>query len=490
MQILQDGDLICFGQSTFKFDNDDNSVHVFRLKLREPVEETIALSDDDGEALDIKPVKLEIKIENETENTYSIDSPDNITIDNASGSFNELETGFDSENYSPEIPDEAHDWQRAEMFMDRLDFGQPNEENDVIVVKTTAQSTPLSTAPPSISLNFVPNIVLSDVDTIKIKEEVGWNTYQYEKTLRQEIAEPEIEETIDLCSDNEEMDSSTVQNEALDASSTQKRHRKHKSMDDEYEIKLPEIQTKRICADKPPTMKKTVQELPESEKNRLINAVQLNPECLKVKAHVVTHSRGNRLALDMLGVDIGESAPIATEKHKSSSQIGIIHRRKVDSMTEPMLENDGSYPCKWSNYTCANRLISEITSWNVQWLLEQKSDAPVCSDDFTPYPIPTNFDLLRTYQEVWGNFAKLALWESILIQHRRENTNRAVFLYLMDVKYVKRYDNSARFIYFCEAEIDANDMRSILYVDHLVLVVHGNGKFLAIITDMKFARGE
>lgn len=131
-------------------------------------------------------------------------------------------------------------------------------------------------------------------------------------------------------------------------------------------------------------------------------------------------------------------------------------------------------------------MITTITGWNVQWLLDQKSDAPVCDDDFRPSLIPADFDSRREYQYVWSNFAKIELWESILELHRRENAIRTVFPYMTDVKYVKRSDNSARFIYFCVAEISKKEKRSRLYSDHLVLVTHGGGKFLAFVTSITY----
>lgn len=477
-QILSDNDLIAFGQSTFKYDKDDHSVLVFRLVHQNFVEETIALSDDDGEPFVIRPVKAEIKTE--AEELRSIDS------------MNEYDTGFDSagENGSFEAQDEAHDWHRAEMFMDRLDFDQTNDGmDDVVELVSTARST---VAVPSTS-SFIPHIELPDVIpiTTKIKEEVGWNSYEYEKTLRQknekEMAEPAAHDTINLCSDDDDDDyTPTAPKELSEASISHRRNKKHKSTEYEYEMKLPEIETKRICIAKQPQEKKKVDNgLPESEKNRLIDSVQLNRECLRVKAHVVTHSRANLLVLDMLGAGIDSSATATMGKRKPSMPV---RNAKIEPVTLP-LEEDAAYPCKWSAYTYANRLISEITGWDVQWLLDQKSDAPICDANFEPFFIPENFDSPQEYQYTWRNLAKLELWDSILMYHRRENANRAVFPYLTDVKYVKRGDDLARFIFFCEAEVNEKDFRSLLYADHLVLVVHGQGKFLAIITTVKCAKG-
>lgn len=498
-QILGDGDLIAFGQRTFKYDKDDHSILVFRLKKQEAVDETILLSDDDGESFGIIPVKSEIKEENETDDVRSIDSFSSHATENILLPVNKFDRGNDDgeggdeypekpdEDDYFEEPDEAHDWQRAEMFMDRLDFGQSNDVHEAIELVSTARPKP---PPPSVPSNFVPNIDLSDVIpiTAKIKEEVCWKSHEYEKSLHPVVVdELPVTDTIDLCSDDDEAGTALI--EPTVANKSQRLHKKHKPIEDEYEIKLPDIDAKRARIDnsKPAPAKRMVIELPESEKNRLIDAVQLNPECLKVKAHVVSHSRGNRLALDMLGVDISASG--STEKQKPSQQIQSFHNFKQKQVT-PFLEDGGAYPCKWSAFKYANRLFSEITGWDVQWLLDQKSDAPVCDKVFRPLPIGTDFHTVHAYTNVWSNLAKLDLWDQVLNCHRRENSKRAVFPYLTDVKYVKRHDEVARFIYFCEAEIEGKDVRSRLFEDHLVLVVHGGGKFLAIITTVKYAKGE
>lgn len=196
----------------------------------------------------------------------------------------------------------------------------------------------------------------------------------------------------------------------------------------------------------------------------------------------MTCSRGNRLALDMLG--IADSAPMLLGKPKPASHSQV--KPKVEHLSPLPLEDEATFPCAWSDQKYANQMITTITGWNVQWLLDQKSDAPVYDDGFRPSLIPTDFDSLREYQFVWSNFAKIELWESILERHRRENANRSVFPYMTDVKYVKRGDNSARFIYFCVAEISKKVKRSHLYSDHLVLVTHGGGKFLAFITSITY----
>lgn len=515
LQILSDGDLIAFGQVTLKYDKDDHGILVFRLKYNEPTEETISLSDDDGDyepRPNQIPIKSEVKTENGTEDAHGIDSFETHANDaNGQVALDEYDTGAEideaeiddaeGEDDFAEVPDISQDWHRAEMFMDRMDFWQPNEEVLVstewqtIRQPTISPSTapPPSTVPPPLvsppPLNFVSDIPIAAT----IKEEVVWNTYEYEKTLHPAAEESEVVDTIDLCaSDDDENGYSVVPNQQPIASTSQRNERKHKQTEDEYEMKWAEMDAKRVkCVsdEKPTPMKRTINELPESEKNRLIDAVQLDKNCLKVKAHVVTHSRGGRLALDMLG--IGDNMPSTSkEKSKSSSHTHVVRNLKVESL-QPTLEEDSElYRCIWSGSVNANRYITEITGWDVQWFLVQKSDAPVCDERFKPFVLPHDFDSVKTYQYAWSNLAKLAFWDSLLSFHRQERTSRAVFMYLTDVKYVKRHDDSARFIYFCEKEIEEDDTRSVLYNDHLVLVVHGGGKFLALITAMRYTKGE
>lgn len=272
---MGDGDLISFGQITFKYDTDDHRILVYRLKHQlEEEHETIALSDDDGEPLDIKPVKQEIKTENDTEETQSIDSFESHAVDNA--------LGVGDEDDLVEGPGDMHDWNQAELFMDRLNFDQPNEDIDA-----AGPSTPLR--PPEtvpVPSNFVPNIELPDEIpiTAKIKEEVGWNSYDYEKSLHRNDAPAQITDTIDLCSDDDEAvtSSSSISVGRADTNAIQQSRQKHKSRN-ETEWKFPDIEPKRIRIDKAPPAKKMANELPESEKNRLIDAVQLNPEFLKVR---------------------------------------------------------------------------------------------------------------------------------------------------------------------------------------------------------------
>lgn len=469
---MSDGDLIAFGQITFKYDVDDHSVLVYRLRNHEPAEESITLSDDDGEPLNSYPVKSEIKSENEVSNgSYGRDATE--LRDNE---YDAEVDNYDGENGYVEVPDDAYDWNRAEMFVEQAE-AEGEEEAEVIVSEST-------TATPS-KPNYVPNLVRTDDTpvTTKIKEEISWNMHEYERSLHPTAAEPEVDDgVVDLCSEDD--DETFPPSEPI-APTAERRQKRHKP--DDYELKWKQIDAKCVkwvAVDKqPPPAKKPANELPESEKHRLIESIQLNPKFLKANAHVVTQSRANRLALDMLG--IGENASTApTEKPKPS-----FHNMKVEPIKLTPEQDDGRYTCKWSAHIHSNRLITEITRWNVQWLLEQNVDAPVCGDGYHPSPVPDDFDSLETYQRVWGRLSKSVLWDKLLRSHRSENANRAVFPKLKDVKYVMRHDEFARFIFFCEVTINENDKRSRLLPDHLVLVVHGGGKFLAMITDMKHTKG-
>lgn len=270
MKFLHHGDLISFGQTTFKYDTDDHRILVYRLKLEAGEEqESIALSDDDGEPLHIIPVKQEIKNENDMEDAQSIDSFDSHAVDNAPGDGDE-ENSFEG-------PGDMYDLQQAELFMDRLNFDEDSDAVETVSTVPTAAPSQLPRPPETVLSNFVPNIDLPDEIpiTAKIKEEVGWNSFDYEKSLHKDDAPTEVTDTIDLCSDDDEAST------PADTSAAQQTRQKHKP--NETEWKLPDIEPKRIRIDKVTPAKKMVNELPESEKNRLIDAVQLNPELLKVR---------------------------------------------------------------------------------------------------------------------------------------------------------------------------------------------------------------
>lgn len=462
LQILNDGDLVSFGSNSFKYDKDDQNIFVYRLKYEN---HTISLCDDDD---DERIVNNSIKLEA---------NDATISLDSTGATNNAYDTGNDTdEREAKDAIDDGCHWNQLNISGNDNDVS-PCYEDEVFEKRTTQLRT--SHTP----LNIVSNIVLADSIPLiaDIKEEVSYMTYEYERSLKHDV-EPHVSDTIDLCSDNEEVYVHT--NVPNEQNTMQRRSIKHASTEYQFIIKQPEND------EKPRTkIVSAANAMPESEKKRLIDAVQMKPDFLKAHVHVAVNSRGKRLALDLLGL-CEASASTSTERHKPSLQQSQAFLSRQREPLTPPLEDVKTYPCKWSVDSFANRLVSEMTSWDVKWLLDQNSDAPVCDEKLTASPIPTVFNSLHAYQNIWYNFAKLELWETIMYEYRQESAKRPVFPNLTDVKYAQRADNYARFIYFCEATIEENDTNSLLHVDSLVLVTHGKGKFFAIITAVKLTKGK
>lgn len=430
--MLKDGDVLRFGFRNENYDINDSRIFVYKLTLMHD-SDAIPLSDDDEEE-NVKRIKLE----NDAEASDAHDEVGDMDLC--------ADSNLAEHTVAPHYGETQRGWNRE---------GPEHTRRE-----------------PSTSSGIVPPLPADSEIRMDIKEEVSWMFHEFEKSSKATPA-VEVVGTVDLC-DDDDPDESPI------PLSGQRIKRRNEASEDPFKNTVgcqPPATIAKPQLQKP----KEVKKLPESVKNRLVSEVTTNPLLLKTKAHITSQSRAQKLALNMLGIDDIETSqpPTVKQSHSSSKTT-----EKRGIPTDNIIL-DEELPCDLSPHE--NDFVSEITSWSTKWLVERRIDAPVGDPDVISRELPAKFTSISEYITVMSTFLKLEMYLDILATPDLMSTNRAMFTQLLAVKYVER-NNDKRIACICEAEAPNNMSNLKLYIDHLVLVKHSHGRFLAFVTKIDYTK--
>lgn len=423
--MLQDGDVLRFGFRNENYDINDSRFFVYKLTLMH-ASDAIHLSDDE-EDNDVKRIKL-------ANDTTVHDAHDEVEDMDLCAHLNPAE-----HIPVPHYAGTQNKWKKDETLV-----------------------------LPSTSSGIVPPLSVDSEIRMGIKEEVSWLFHEFEKTSKVAPA-IKVVGTVDLCDDDDAEESPLP-------ISVPRIKRRNEASEDPFKNTVgchsPAMSTK-------PQLQKP--RLAEAEKNRLVSEVTTNPLLLKTKAHITSQSRAQKLALNMLGIDDINTSQSPTVKQFNSS---VKTTQKRGTPTDNIIL-DEDLPCDLSRHE--NDFVSEITSWSAKWLVERRIDAPVGDSDIVSRELPAKFGTISEYITTMSTFLKLELYLDILATPDLMSTNRAIFTQLLAVKYVER-NNEKRIACICEAEAPNKMFNLKLYIDHLVLVKHAHGRFLAVVTKIDYTK--
>lgn len=385
---------------------------------------------------------------------------------------NESISLIDDEDDLPNVKTEQNDGNNTdgehESIFNENDFCL-NFENDFdsseIPNSNQSNKNP-ATESTSVIPDFNPPTLTSLEDIrLEIKEEASWMAQEYERP-NEDLT---LVATVDLCCSGDEENYVPIE-------VTQQKQIKRKRKDDDVDHSFgPTPQPLPLSSE---SKKKKI--IPESEKNRLVNALKLDPKLLKTKAHVTNQSRGQRLALNMLGID----QPGTSSQTISNKTITSTNNSKNTETNNIEIQLDDSIPCSLTNLE--NDFITEITGWNIQWLAEKGIDVPVVDKNYASKNIPCKFNTVQEYIEYMISFLKIELWQSISATLAVKYTEQSILCQLLSVKYVNR-NNAKRILCICEAKTLICSNQKI-FKDNLVVIKHTHGRFFAFVTKIKYTK--
>lgn len=458
--VLSTDDVIGFGSRTTKYDSDDRRVYAYKVHCTSQ-DETIALSDDEYES---EPKKMKIEPIEKTERT------DNEKTD---------EENDDSEP--------SYDYDDFRRNFDFMNFETTRELlNTIAEVSTGDLRSSHEAAPmPAPGMDFMPTISIENDVRAEIKQEISWFTHEYDRTVaNQPKSEPEVIDHIDIC-DSDDDSPPIVPSTAPPR--VRKSTAKSSNSSRQSECQSANVSSSSEMVSKPAQVLKKKPGLTETERQRLIDKISFDSKLLKAKAHVSINSRSQRLALDMLGIC---EAPQNANMPNANSGSSITTKSTIKSNAEKSAPPaafaiDDNLPCDLTFHE--NEFVSEITNWNVKWLVDNQIDAPVADADTLAHDIPTNFRTASEYVRTMAAFLKQELWLSILAQPPLTRPYGSIFAKLNVVKYATR-NGQTRAVYICEAETSIDELDLQLYADHLVLVKHTHGRFFAFVTKISYMK--
>lgn len=204
------------------------------------------------------------------------------------------------------------------------------------------------------------------METMQIKQEVEGYCYDYEKAQWNQV-EPTVENKIPICLDSEDEEKEDI----LLLEPPRKRVRQ---VEPEYSFPTHEREPEQKI------------EKDDSSSEQTLPEYQMSDTTLKEKVKLVTRSRGQQLATDML-----KNAQKTLFKNGGPSQQEANTSSSVSQTYEP--------PSEYSNYSIAdlsNAFISEITKWEYQWI-NNKNPNPL-RYQMDVKPLDTNFINLTSFQ--------------------------------------------------------------------------------------------
>lgn len=370
-QILCDNDLIGFGVPTKPIDFENKSAFVYRVSYQNAFE-TISLSDDEAENFNSVVV---VKQERQQSLLSLCDKKSVIELDDSTDEdSNQDFIGFaDNSGY-------------------HTDEGNPSSSSSDVSNLSNASS---AEALDDLSLGLL------DLRT-QIKEELVWNTYEFDRDRAPPPDESAQMEIVDLI-DDEDDDLIEIQEPPKDRT-PRKRNRSETDEQMPYELSNKKVPND-VSPQEPSTSTTTIESpdsttsdvhSPQVDNNVIetISTVQVNVELLKqttVKA--VELSRSNRLCLDLLGVPYENKATTHKAFHKRTTW-----RPPGPSSTFVPPSKQQELPLHDIESPHMNNLISEITEWNINWLTEKIDYPDINGMKYEYKPVNADFDSLNTYQ--------------------------------------------------------------------------------------------
>lgn len=226
------------------------------------------------------------------------------------------------------------------------------------------------------------------METMQIKQEVEGYCYDYERSQWTDKPDPTIVNEEAICLDSEDEEKEDI----LLLEPPRKRVRQ---VEPEYSFPTPEPE---------PEPKSDPKEEDDSNSEQTLPEYQMSDTTRKEKVKLVTRSRGQQLATDML----------KTQKTLFKGA-GPSHQ---EANTPASVNQTYKPPSEYSNYSIAdlsNVFISEITKWDYQWI--QKKNPNPLRYQMDVKPLDTNFTDLASFQRfVWSlNLHTLCLW--LLAKH-------------------------------------------------------------------------
>lgn len=225
-------------------------------------------------------------------------------------------------------------------------------------------------------------------EKMQIKQEIEGYCYEYDRNTNQK-SEPIIQNDVPYCLDSDE-----EKEDILLVEPPRKRVRQP-----EPECSLP---TPKPEPQPEPELKNSSDDLTEEASEQTIPEYQLSDTTLKEKVKLVTRSRGQILATDMLkppkkllrGINV---APTHLKVNRSNGSQIPLHQEPSTSYTiNPNYNPESEY----KNFSIAdlnNAFISEITKWDYQWIRDQKPN-PLRYQMLDVQHLDTNFSNLASFQ--------------------------------------------------------------------------------------------
>lgn len=354
-QIVSENDLIGFGVATKPCDFNNPKAFVYRV-IYFNAPETITLCDDDTDSEPTPRIKQEPS-QNDFKQVIELDDSDAEVNEN--GNETDKEEDSDREGNNDSNDNNSNFTDSASTFSsERLEIGS----------SSSLQS--------------------------KIKDEVSWFSYEYDRSVNQaEPNETQEQEVIELDDDDDDviLVSAPPTNSAT-------RKRPFEKVSPEKPATVVEPQTSTLNG----TEKDKSQVTKESKVDDTVSeTIRVNPELImknSVKPTIL--SRANKLCLDMLNVPYDNMAiskrPRVDNKTSSVPEPAQpVENRSTKLRLSPI--DESSLP-KFKSYT-VNSFVSEVTGWLIGWLLDKNEEPNVNGIDYIYKPIVKDFDSLQDYQK-------------------------------------------------------------------------------------------